>query len=480
MMDLNGLLYQPDYQEDRGSKNILTVNSMTSLLQNLGILNLNSETAKDRLTKARLTGGLVEDYMKLLNQAEILAAESENTFHLSALNFVERMILFLIPDIDSNSFLPFGVCIAQFSSDYFFSQLFKNQEGFPHKVFSFSESGYNFEVTVGRRNHFAITEESIFGKNNCSKKLTKLLHSAFHLKSKDLVVKRFEKETFIGCWKYLHNKRLVLAGSCSFSNEDLKQLNLAFLPWLILTYSILVLLLLSKTLTRIFISPLDALVEGALRVDVQEDYETRIASSSNDEFDDLISSFNNMNKGLQEKKHMARFLSNQLLTNINEELETTDAKSIKKIEAAIIFSDIRNFTTISETNPPEEVVELLNEYFSCMEKAILENGGTIEKFIGDAILATFTYSFPEKKEEKACLAAMEMKKQLQKFNQNRKQNELFEIENGVGISTGEIYSGSLGVAGNMEFVLSGDKTSQHRCFKRSKTEGRGNIHFWRS
>jgi class 3 adenylate cyclase len=50
-----------------------------------------------------------------------------------------------------------------------------------------------------------------------------------------------------------------------------------------------------------------------------------------------------------------------------------------------------------------------------------------------------------------------MKKQLQKFNQNRKQNELFEIENGVGISTGEIYSGSLGVAGNMEFVLSGDK-----------------------
>ncbi len=454
LMDLNGKLFSPSYDTESRRSSILQLCNMAKILQHLGMLNLNSELAKSHLKTASLTDGFLGEYWNSLNQAKILAAEGENTLQLTALNYVLRMIYFLVPNLESKSFSPIGVCFTTFRNCYYFSQLFTKLDGYPHKTFNYSENGLNFEFSVANRDGISVLEESVFSKGSSSTKLKNLLNTATILKSKDFIVRRFGNETFIGGWRFLRTKTLLIAGSCNFVNEDDNYFKLEILPWIILSFSILVLLLLSKILATIFISPLDALFKGATLVDQKERFETRIYSSSYDEFDELTKAFNQMNKGLHEKKQISRFLSNQLLSHSNDAASNTLATTKEK-KMAILFSDIRNFTTISEKYNAEDVVELLNTYFTSMEKAILANGGTIEKFIGDAIFASFSDGDFETKEKRACMAALEMKKQLHKFNEQRKQNNLFEIANGVGISTGKVFSGSLGITGNLEFILTG-------------------------
>src|SRR4029077_13403588 len=113
-----------------------------------------------------------------------------------------------------------------------------------------------------------------------------------------------------------------------------------------------------------------------------------------------------------------------------------------KQEVTVLFCDVRNYTNLSEGLPPEQVVELLNEWFTVATRAIRRHGGIVDKFIGDAIMALF--GIPEPRDDdaaRAVLAALEMRDALASLNLRRRALGLKQIEVGIGINTGEAVVG---------------------------------------
>lgn len=131
----------------------------------------------------------------------------------------------------------------------------------------------------------------------------------------------------------------------------------------------------------------------------------------------------------------------------------------RKVKAAILFSDIRSFTTFSLTHDPEAVVSQLNTYLEAMVEAILTEGGTLDKFIGDAVMAEFgsPISQGEKQDAlNAIRAALKMRQalvNLQKIWRVQGQEVLF---NGIGIHFGEVIAGDIGSSQRREFAVIGD------------------------
>jgi adenylate cyclase len=128
---------------------------------------------------------------------------------------------------------------------------------------------------------------------------------------------------------------------------------------------------------------------------------------------------------------------------------------------AILFSDIRGFTTLSEGRPPGEVVESLNDYFSRMVDVILQHHGTVDKYIGDAIMAIF--GAPEKYEDMAfrsVTSAFEMLDALAFFNEAQRKVNRPPYRIGIGINYGVVTVGNIGSEKKMEYTVIGEMVNR--------------------
>jgi adenylate cyclase len=128
-----------------------------------------------------------------------------------------------------------------------------------------------------------------------------------------------------------------------------------------------------------------------------------------------------------------------------------------KKEVTILFSDIRSYTTLTERMHSEEVVKMLNEYFESMVDAVFKNKGTLDKYIGDAIMAVFGSPLPlEDHAWMAVQTAVEMRHRLAEFNAPRIAANQPIIKIGIGINSGEVISGNIGSSRRMEHTAIGD------------------------
>jgi adenylate cyclase len=161
------------------------------------------------------------------------------------------------------------------------------------------------------------------------------------------------------------------------------------------------------------------------------------------------------------KRRLAHFFRSYVNDQVVDDILNSDAPvrlegSREKI--CVLFSDIRNFTTYSERHAPEVVVTALNEYFSAMTEVILKNGGTVDKFIGDGLMAFF--GAPIKSVENPTLnamrAALEMRIALAKLNKIWQSEDRTELDNGIGLHTGEAIIGNIGSNKKMEYTAIGD------------------------
>jgi adenylate cyclase len=160
------------------------------------------------------------------------------------------------------------------------------------------------------------------------------------------------------------------------------------------------------------------------------------------------------------EQRMMATLSRYVDRRVAEEL-IKDKQSLKlggvRRKVTVLFSDIRGFTTISESAAAEEIVDLLNDYFSRMVHIIFAHGGTLDKFIGDAIMAVF--GAPVQHEDdtvRAVQAALDMRKELKEFNAARRARGKFEIQTGIGLGLGEAISGNIGSDQRMDYTVIGD------------------------
>jgi adenylate cyclase len=127
---------------------------------------------------------------------------------------------------------------------------------------------------------------------------------------------------------------------------------------------------------------------------------------------------------------------------------------------AVLFSDIRDFTSLSEDIPPDEVLSFLSEYHELMVGILFRNGGTLDKFIGDAIMATFgTPSGAPDDALRAVRAGIEMERALVSYNASRKERGLFTIRHGIGIHYGPALVGNIGTPERLEYTVLGDSVN---------------------
>ncbi len=155
------------------------------------------------------------------------------------------------------------------------------------------------------------------------------------------------------------------------------------------------------------------------------------------------------------KSTMSRYmdpgLADQLMGDGSELLGGQD------IEATLLFSDVRSFTTITEQLGAQGTVKLLNDYFTIMVDCLNKFGGMLDKFIGDAIMAGFGVPVAgEDDPDRAVKCAISMLEELKSWNNQRISRNLPPVEIGIGLNTGRVVSGNIGSLKRMDFTMIGD------------------------
>ncbi len=144
------------------------------------------------------------------------------------------------------------------------------------------------------------------------------------------------------------------------------------------------------------------------------------------------------------KNTFGRYLSTEIVSKLLDKPDGLDMGGQLQT-VTILMADIRGFTTISETLPPQKVVKVLNNYLGTMAEVIMAHDGTVDEFIGDAILALF--GAPVAKEDdsaRAIACALAMQAEMDEINARNVADGLPSIEIGVGINTGEVIAGNIG------------------------------------
>ncbi len=157
------------------------------------------------------------------------------------------------------------------------------------------------------------------------------------------------------------------------------------------------------------------------------------------------------------RKTFGQYVSPQVMEEILTNPQAITLGGVKK-NLTILFSDIRGFTTLSERLLPEETVALLNEYLTRMTEVVFRHEGTLDKFIGDAIMAFWGAPIPvDEHAKKAVACGLEMLGELKKLQEEwTKQGKKDTIDIGVGINTDEVVVGNMGSHIRMDYTVIGD------------------------
>ncbi len=159
------------------------------------------------------------------------------------------------------------------------------------------------------------------------------------------------------------------------------------------------------------------------------------------------------------KNAFQHYVAPAVVDNILKEVEKLKLGGEKKVLTAL-FSDIRGFTSISESLDPEELVNFLNEYFSVMTRIIMNYRGTLDKFIGDAIMAF--YGAPLEQPDhalRACKTAIDMIKSLKTLQSEWRERNLPHIDIGIGLNSGEMTVGNMGSDERFDYTIMGDNVN---------------------
>ncbi len=212
-------------------------------------------------------------------------------------------------------------------------------------------------------------------------------------------------------------------------------------------------LLVSFALARMITKPLDSLAEG-IKVVGRGDLRRLVAVHSDDEIGHLTSAFNNMILNLREKLLMEKYLSQSTVASIKEHRDVAQLKlGGERKYVTALFSDARGFTSLAEKMSPEDVVRLMNVYLNLQAQVIHQFGGTIDKFVGDEVMAIFE---GRGNEINAVRAAVEIQSYCKELNAARAAAGDKTISIGIGLNSGEVVMGNMGSEDHMDYTVIGD------------------------
>jgi adenylate cyclase len=165
----------------------------------------------------------------------------------------------------------------------------------------------------------------------------------------------------------------------------------------------------------------------------------------------------------REKRKIKGIFSRYVSKDVYQELMNNPAAARlggTRMFVTVLFSDLRGFTSLSERTPPERVIAQLNEYFSAMVEIVFQNRGTIDKFVGDMIMAIFNAPLPDPDHaDHAVNCAVEMNRGLDELNRKWKLKGQAELRCGVGINSGEMIVGNVGAESIRSYTVIGDQVN---------------------
>ncbi len=266
------------------------------------------------------------------------------------------------------------------------------------------------------------------------------------------------RQSFIPC----------LLSSTSRMEQRLREASIVFAS--LVVAAILGTTLLSLLLASSLLVPISRIDAAAQQVG-KGNLNVILPDMGTDELGRLSQTMNDMVRGLRERDKMQAYVSDSVLEAIQDDADAT-IHAGKHIESTILFSDIRNFTGLTEENSPDKIFALLNEFLGGVEPIIRDNNGRVDKFIGDAVMAVFHQTSPEHHSLSAVKAAVQMKKFLKKLNQSRTSLGLFTINIGIGISTGTVLLGDVGSSRRKDLTVIGDEVNLASRLETASKKGR--------
>lgn len=247
--------------------------------------------------------------------------------------------------------------------------------------------------------------------------------------------------------------KLVARSEISESSKRDSLVSMASLVFII--YSMLLIYLIGSVLSQTFISPLNLLLTGIN--ELENNRYPQLEHKSDNEFASLIQDFNAMTTGLKQRKLLDRFISQEVTRTVASETIELSADKTTTVFRVIVFIHIRDFDNICETLSPEKSISLLNHYFSHFEPLIKRYEGQIDKYIGDAIMISFSPDNSVSAEHRAAGLGLQCLATLAKLNEVLKQADLPEILIGTGIASGMVILGRIGSrSGRQDFTYIGD------------------------
>lgn len=159
------------------------------------------------------------------------------------------------------------------------------------------------------------------------------------------------------------------------------------------------------------------------------------------------------------RESLSRMMSPNLVDQIvSGDLKIEKGGTLRRV--SVLFADVRGFTNLTERTPPAEMVQLMNEYFERVTKVIFEYHGTLDKYIGDAVMALWGAPIGTDDDEiNAVRAAFKMQQAVDEFNEVRREQGLEEIEVGIGVATGQLIAGYMGSTQTMSYTVLGRKVN---------------------
>jgi len=218
-------------------------------------------------------------------------------------------------------------------------------------------------------------------------------------------------------------------------------------------------------IARLITRPVENLVKGVRSV-AKGNLDAQVRRTSSDEIGMLTEAFNEMTRSLKEKQLIKeafrRYVSHQVAEQIfqNPDKYLLSLKGERR-RVTILFADIRDFTPLAESMEPEEVVKILNIYLSYMTEAVFKYQGTLDKFIGDCVMAVYGAPlFLKNTTEMAVKTAIEIQENIIALNKERVKKGGRAVEIGIGINTGEAVVGNIGSEDRrLDYTVIGDNVN---------------------
>ncbi len=185
--------------------------------------------------------------------------------------------------------------------------------------------------------------------------------------------------------------------------------------------------------------------------------------ASRDELGVLTDSFNRMARSLREKEMIKRAFTRYVAREVVEEILKDPENLVlsgERRQVTVLFCDVRGFTPLSERLSPEEVVLLLNDFYNLMIETTFKYDGTLDKFLGDAVMAVFgaPMAHPDHS-ARAIRTALAMQEGITGLNERRVRDGKEPIAVGIGVSAGEAVAGTVGTEDRMEYTVIGDSVN---------------------